>query len=342
MKHKLAILLLLFTLGGCILNPIYHKKDLIDLDELIGNWELSNKSDEIISHRWEITKIRSKEYQVKTYQTQVQHLAKFLKLKGDIYGDMVNSDHGIIEDTYHNVTKLQIENDEMTVKMLDLDYLIDGLKSKKYTLPYRIEKDNSSDYNTGDHEMITASTDELQEFLINHRKDENLFSEKGKMVFKKIPESFCNYFPKEAWEFKEIERDLSFSKAIEREKNGSLKFVDISLFADEFMNSELKYKPFYFGLIESALWYDPENTALKKLCSSFVLDHTIEFVHYFNGSSIRKRHMQFWANQLSAQYPSETELSNTLEAIQANCKQCCDHELGILNQFIDRVKKKRF
>lgn len=190
MKFKnFLFLFCLAILFSCIENPIYFDSDLIELDEVIGKWRvLSLNEKEIDTTRvWEFSKRKEKEYLFDTGQGEHGiYLSKFLVLNRITYADMVyypNYETHKEERDIHSVSKIELENGNLLITLLDLSYLEMSIESGKFKLPYRIEVDKSSDYNMGETMLITASTKQLQKFLKDNQNDPNLFPLKDQIVF---------------------------------------------------------------------------------------------------------------------------------------------------------------
>lgn len=182
--------LLLLALVQCIENPIYTNKDIIELPQVIGEWNVSFEGAESQNEEptWTISQEEDKSYLIDSKQGHTGYfIARFTKLNKVIFADVVDqmTYRASPEQVVHNIYKIETGKNKFTATPLDEDYLDKALKAGKYDLPYRIDKDNSSDYNIGEMVMITANTKELQAFLVKHHDDELLFPSQGKMVFTK-------------------------------------------------------------------------------------------------------------------------------------------------------------
>ncbi|MBV6474059.1 MAG: hypothetical protein JPMHGGIA_02361 [Saprospiraceae bacterium] len=170
----LAAVVLLFGMTGCIpsLNPLYTEKDLVFLPELLGTWT-DPKSNEI----WTFDKKSKTEYVLthadSNYRANFRaHLVKigetiFLDLfpvKQDA-GDYLYQMHVF---PVHTFSKLTTSKDQVTIAMLDLAWLEEGLDSNELAIEHA--KANGTT-------LLTASTEELQAFMLKYANDAAAFSD---------------------------------------------------------------------------------------------------------------------------------------------------------------------
>lgn len=184
--HKIIAITIFFVLmTGCVvisLNPIYHEKDLVLNNEMVGEWVGARSI-------WNITKDVGLSYLL-TYKECAEPindpsnystctLASFkinlIKIDGIYFADFYpinysNTDNQLLLfhlRAYNSFAKIEIENNELNVSFLD-DEWFENLVEKS---PKEIDH-----LETYEGVMITASTDQLQDFISTYAKDKEAFS----------------------------------------------------------------------------------------------------------------------------------------------------------------------
>jgi hypothetical protein len=180
MKKLLVVLLALLPLAGCVpsLNPLYLDSDLVFDPALIGVW----------THEKEIWKFeKDGEQKYKFVHTDDQnHSAQFaahlLKIKGrrfldvlieKIGKDEINPWAGAALIPGHLFIKVERIQPALEIAVMDPDWLEKHLK----THPKEITHLQTSDKRI----LLTASTEELQKFVMDYAEGEQLFGEAAKL-----------------------------------------------------------------------------------------------------------------------------------------------------------------
>ncbi|PZF70756.1 hypothetical protein [Taibaiella soli] len=360
-RNKLCFVLLsliLLPLSGCIMNPIYYLKDLIKLAGIEGSWISDNTPDKISFNSWEITSAESNKYIIRhhTEGPDQYYMTGFLKLKGTLYADA--ADLKVTETRYdaatkqevlskyetgtHNIMKIALRGDTLSIRLMDLDYLDKCIRSKKYTLPYEVYTDQSSDYNTGSTIYVTASTAELQTFLKTSGNDPKLFMKE--MAFYRDDPAFINYFSKESWAIWPLQTRNDAPELLKHSKESdAFKKVGSSII-DSLEQAQHIYKPFYFQTATSFLIMG--NHAPDSLTSvrytGYVLNHTREFLHFFTGyNAIAERAMNYWATAVRDAGTKTNTLDTIIIQLKTSCNNCSPKEKQVLSQFVQTIRPDR-
>ncbi len=174
MKAKTALILFYVAalmVGGCIpsLHPLYTDETLIFDENLIGKW-MPVEENEGDFGIWQFSKAGDNEYELKILQGKVgRFVAHLLELDGKTYLDLYPGEEETLEnlnDTYkihlvpaHTFMRIYQTDPNLQLQWLGIE---DTLKDDPNLLKH--EKIN-------DDIVLTASTDELQEFVIEHAND---------------------------------------------------------------------------------------------------------------------------------------------------------------------------
>jgi len=190
---KLLFYLLAALLGGCLpvlsLHSLYTEEDVVFEEKLLGTWLEDPNSPEAT---WEFNRIEEPNNAYNLVLSDEEgkkgsFVAHLVKLEDSLFLDVFpdefpcDTDDPNKTDWPYNVfflvpahTFLKIEQIEPTLKMRIMD-------------PENVEQMLEKDPNLIKHEIVqdrpvlTASTNELQEFLKAHANDEGLFGEPSKM-----------------------------------------------------------------------------------------------------------------------------------------------------------------
>lgn len=177
---KRAICLLVFgsllVLCGCIplsLHPLYTEKDLVFDDALIGIWEMENGEEEFVFEKsgpLTYTMIEKEEYGEAEFDAHLLKLGDelFLDLYPRNYGDDMNSmlrDHLVPVHSFYRIHQLE---PALILSTFDYSWLENRLEENEKALPHAYLDDGL---------VLTASTAELQAFVLKHLETEGAFSE---------------------------------------------------------------------------------------------------------------------------------------------------------------------
>ena len=200
-----AVALLLIFLSGCLttLHPIFTEKDLAYDPKLIGTWNTENQGNKgkvVISNLatensselpGNISTIKQKgyfiRYQDSTGKTSEQYIAFLARIGKHLYFDYFPADKKEdqkIDEFFsahlvkmHTSYRVEISNDgSFELSRLDEGYVTKLIGEKKIRISY--EKD--ADDNT----VITASTKELQQYLLKYGDEPSAYRS-DKTTFKK-------------------------------------------------------------------------------------------------------------------------------------------------------------
>lgn len=168
-----ALTLVLF-LTGCVVQSIhglYTENDLVFDPALIGTWtEKENPNP------WTLEKNGEKTYTLSYTENQVtaKFEAHLVRLGPYLFLDTYPTDAELKNSVLafhlmpsHLFTRIWIEKDTLRYAALDYDWMKKQLEEKKITLPNEIE-DGSV--------ILTASTKELQAFILKYAGDPEAFS----------------------------------------------------------------------------------------------------------------------------------------------------------------------
>lgn len=183
---QLFILSTFLFLSGCgifSLHPLYHNKDLIVKTELIGTWQLENKSEMLI-----IDTLKDKKYEfvIMDKDDTVGFQMGLIQLDNQYFIDLFPLEDGTIfsDEKYdglnnlfrnyipaHSFMKIDFTQDQITLTEFDNKRLIDLFEKNQVRLAH--EQPGEDD----DYIVITAKTGDIQKFITRYAKDELAFIE---------------------------------------------------------------------------------------------------------------------------------------------------------------------
>jgi hypothetical protein len=188
MKTRTLIALagLALCLSACIpsLNSFYTDKDLVFEPCLVGTWQEKGKDQD--PQTWKFEKADDKAYKLTITEAQGkkgEFTSHLFRLKQDYFLDLIpdNCDYatnqadlvGTCMFPGHLLVRVpQIEPD-LKMAFCDFDWLAQQLTNKPAVLAHHRE---------GDRFVLTATTRELQEFVLKHLGEGELFSKLEEMV----------------------------------------------------------------------------------------------------------------------------------------------------------------
>lgn len=201
-----AFALLLIFLSGCLhtLHPIFTEKDLAYNPKLIGTWKTENQgnkgralitnlaTENSLELPGNISSIKQKGYLI-SYQdengaTSERYIAFLARIGKHLYFDYFPADKKEdqkIDEFFaahfvkmHTSYRVEISNDgSFEISQLDEGYVTKLIDEKKI----RISHETDADDNT----VITASTQELQQYLLKYGDEPSAYRS-DKTIFKKI------------------------------------------------------------------------------------------------------------------------------------------------------------
>jgi len=168
MKPKKSIFYcVVLLLAGCLpsLHPLYNDKTLIFKEELIGKW----MGDDSI---WQFSRAGEKEYELRIREDEEELgrlSAHLVKIKGLMFLDLFPDDKPLedLDDFYkihilpvHTFIKVDQINPNLRLRMIDYDKVKKMIESDPNVIKHEVVDD--------DRIVLTASTDELQNFVVEH------------------------------------------------------------------------------------------------------------------------------------------------------------------------------
>lgn len=179
MRHPIGLMLLtlLILVGGCIrsLNPVLKDEQVVADNNVVGSWISTDKDRMSL----EIIVCGDKQYHV-TLREKDGKTGWFVMRLGQV-GDLriaefAPTDHDEVADIYraqllplHSFFWVQQTSPTLQARTMNPDWLKDYLQEHPTELAVAGEK--------SDQRIITATTDELQKFILAHYKDEKAFGE---------------------------------------------------------------------------------------------------------------------------------------------------------------------
>ncbi len=173
---KLLFCLLAALLAGCIpvmsLHPLYTDKDLIFDEKLLGTWLEGNDS-------WKFEEgsdPNSYALTVTSDDKKGEFIAHLAKIDDMLFLDLFPSGHDLDINLLlaihllpvHTFMKVEQIEPTLQMQMMDPDKIEEMLKSDPNLIKHEIVEERI---------VLTASPEELQEFMKKHANDEGLFGE---------------------------------------------------------------------------------------------------------------------------------------------------------------------
>lgn len=189
MKTRNLISLAATTLlvSACIpsLNPFYTAKDVVFDTHLVGIWQTKNAGED---QRWKFEQGKDNSYQLKITEKdgkEGKFTAHLFKLKQELFLDLIPSDCGFSKDQAdlvgcamfpgHLLVRVAQLGLELKLAMTDFDWLSKYLEANPKALAHHTEEERV---------LLTASTRDLQRFVLKHLGKGELFGEPSVMVRK--------------------------------------------------------------------------------------------------------------------------------------------------------------
>jgi hypothetical protein len=186
-KSILAIGILVVLLQGCIvksLHPFYKESDVVFRKQLVNTWVDQD------SNRWVIKPFAKKPNAYEMHwrhhgEKDVVMLANLFTLNGNLYFDFYplsdnREEQLVIFDLHltptHSIAKVQVLNEnEVQIQWFNEEWLRSLFEQNRIKISHEAVRDEDSQ-NPGDkYYVLTASTDELQKFIIKYGNDPKAF-----------------------------------------------------------------------------------------------------------------------------------------------------------------------
>ena len=180
----IAIMIFVSSCGIFSLHPLYEEDDLIIKNEIEGTWK--NSSDEDISVTIEGIEDKKYKFQLVDDEDTIVFEMGLLKLKNQYYIDLYPPEDNDFfpggETTFinnllqnyipaHTFMKFDYINDELYLTEFDNERLLELFKEEKIRLSHEIIGEDE------DFVVMTASTKNLQKFVIKYSEDKKAFNE---------------------------------------------------------------------------------------------------------------------------------------------------------------------
>ena len=193
MKTKIAfsIILLGLFMGGCIvksLHPFYKESDVFFKEDLVGAWRDQKNG------KWQIVPFEKKNAYAITLTSDEGAAATFIahlfSLNNSIYLDFIPEEQeGKQVDLFafhlipsHSLARIHImDSKHLSIEWLNEEWLAELFEQNKIRIQHEVVydgevKDENKMY------ILTASTDELQKFILKYGDDPNAFTGKSEVV----------------------------------------------------------------------------------------------------------------------------------------------------------------
>jgi hypothetical protein len=187
-KNILLIVTIALLVSGCLvksLHPFYKESDVVFNPSLIGTW-LDNDSSKWVIEQSEMKKFPGESqlqnsYKITYYEKNEASVfdTHLFKLNNQLYVDFVPSDIKIPELTgyhlvpTHSIAKVSISENEISLKWFNETWLASLFEKNKIRISHETipNEDGDNMY------VLTASTDELQKFIIKYGNDPAAFKD---------------------------------------------------------------------------------------------------------------------------------------------------------------------
>ncbi len=186
MKKLVFIVLPIILLSGCIItsfNPLFKKSDLVVNENLTGRWINKNtlltfEEPNALSYKLNYKYCEDpynapQDYSMCTVADFTTHL---MKLGDDTFLDLLPREHLSTENVFlkfhiratHSFAKVIIEKETLKVYLINYDWVEDYLEENKDALAH---------IQINDFVTLTASTDELQKFILAHQNKPGFYAD---------------------------------------------------------------------------------------------------------------------------------------------------------------------
>lgn len=195
MKTKiiLTLALVLFILQGCVvksIHPFYTSDDIIFKKELLGRWSDTDSSTWIIKQHQKSTGLFKPDqpdaaYDISfiTEKGNAQFIGHLFELNNQLYLDFYPSEISCGNDMAnfhmigaHSIAKVNFSGGKLTINWYNEEWLAGLFKQNKIRIAHESTPyDTYSDESDEKQYILTASTSELQKFIIKYGNDPAAF-----------------------------------------------------------------------------------------------------------------------------------------------------------------------
>lgn len=170
-------------LAGCVVTsvcPYYTESDVVFEPALVGDWVPQGKSGS--EEVWKFDKVRERTYRFTLIEDQKASVmeAQTFKLQGQLFLDVYSLDQDIRVIPPHYLMKVEGLTPTLKFTQLNNDWLRKTLEQKPGTIAYHLVKsgDNADELRV----VLTASTAELQKFVIQQLKNPDAWTEGSELT----------------------------------------------------------------------------------------------------------------------------------------------------------------
>lgn len=191
MKTRVLVALVgvAFLLSACIpsVHPFYTDKDVVFDARLLGEWQPKENSDD--PELWKFEQGDDKSYRLTVTEKKDKHgkfAARLFKLKNGYFLDIIPTECELAPDQAdlvaasmipgHLVVRVPQIEPELQLAFCDYEWLEKFLKANPKALAHRKNDDSL---------LLTATTRELQHFILKHSGEGELFQKPRQMMRKK-------------------------------------------------------------------------------------------------------------------------------------------------------------
>jgi hypothetical protein len=181
---SVCILILVLGMTSCFVlsvHPLYFEKDLVFESGLVGTWgEKEHEKD--LSELWIFKKSGDKSYRLivrDEEEGEGKFEAHLLKLGNHMFLDLYPEEPETGSEFYnmhvipaHSFLRVSLEGHVLRLALFDLDWLKKNIEQNKITIKHERRDDTI---------VLTASTQELQEFVLKHVEEAFIFEEEGSL-----------------------------------------------------------------------------------------------------------------------------------------------------------------
>jgi hypothetical protein len=191
-KWILVVLLLAVVMEGCIvksLHPFYTEKNVVFKQELMGTWKDQQTG------TWQISPIKEKKsaYRMKVTSNEgisATFIAHLFELNNIVYLDFLPEEQdGKQVDLFafhlipsHSLARVKnIAGDRVRIEWLNEEWLSELFAENKIRIAHEVVHENEQKQDDKMY-ILTASTDELQKFILKYGNDPEAFTGKSEVV----------------------------------------------------------------------------------------------------------------------------------------------------------------
>jgi hypothetical protein len=191
MKNKIlkiaAAGTVLALLAGCIVlsvYPFYMPKDLIFDPGLAGRWAKDGATNEF----WQFSRAGEKSYLLSTMDATDTNCfeAHLFQLKQYQFLDLLTTNRDEFEMPLHLISKVAHNDAGLSLHFMDYGWLANLLETNPAAIRHIIVPEKPCETNSGNMVYLTATTRDLQQFLLQHAADANAFDSNSAVELKPV------------------------------------------------------------------------------------------------------------------------------------------------------------